>query len=166
VEASGTLSLRDASVERLQVVAHVLAKSAVLSHHEARVAEVFDRIEPLAEGLRRGRERRASSRDLLRQIGDVLLAQTRTVGRVEVTEKPELTWDRPDLDLLFERLSREYELRERDAALGRKLELVWRTAETLHELLQSRRSLRVEWYIVALIAVEIALTLYDRFASR
>jgi uncharacterized Rmd1/YagE family protein len=162
-EASGTLSLRDASVEKLQVVAHVLAKSAVLSHHEGRVAEVFDRIEPLAEGLRRGRERGASSRDLLRQIGDVLLAQTRTVGRVEVAEKPELTWDRPDLDLLFERLSREYELRDRDAALGRKLELVWRTAETLHELLQNRRALRVEWYIVALIAFEIGLTLYDWF---
>ena len=162
VEASGALTLRDASLERLQVVGHILAKSAVLSHHEARVAEVFDRIEPLAEGLRSGHERRATSRDLLRQIGDVLLAQTRTVGRVEVAEKPELTWDRPALDLLFERLSREYELRERDAALGRKLELVWRTAETLLELLQNRRALRVEWYIVALIAFEIGLTLVGR----
>ncbi len=34
---------------------------------------------------------------------------------------------------------------------------------TILELLQSRRTLRVEWYIVILIVVEILLTLYDMF---
>ena len=43
-------------------------------------------------------------RSLLSRISDVLSIQARTVGRVEVSEKPELTWDRPDLDRLYERL--------------------------------------------------------------
>jgi len=34
-------------------------------------------------------------------------------------------------------------------------------AETLPALLPDRRTLRVEWYIVILIVVEIALTLYE-----
>ncbi len=38
-----------------------------------------------------------------------------------------------------------------------------RTAETLLELIQSRHTLRVEWYIVALIVVEVILTLYQLF---
>jgi uncharacterized Rmd1/YagE family protein len=46
-------------------------------------------------------------------------------------------------------------------ALERKLELVSRTAETLLDLLQDKRTLRVEWYIVILIVVEIVLTLYE-----
>lgn len=163
VDATGMLRLQRPTLERLQVVATVLAKSAVLAHYEGRVEQVFDRIEPLAEGLQSGGRGLVRGQDLLRQIGDVLLAQTRTVGRVEVAEKPELTWDRPDLDRLYVRLSLEYELRERDLALGRKLELVSRTAETLLDLLHTRRGLRLEWYIVFLILFETVVILYDIF---
>ncbi|MBI4641638.1 MAG: RMD1 family protein [Candidatus Tectomicrobia bacterium] len=166
VDASGTLILREASIERLQVVAHILAKSVVLAHYEARVAGVFDRIEPLAERLQRGGRITAPGHELLRQIGDVLLTQTRTVGRVEVAEKPEITWDQSDLDRLYERLRTEYELRDRDLALSRKLELISRTAGTLLDLLQNRQALRVEWYIVILILVEIVLIVYEIFLTR
>jgi uncharacterized Rmd1/YagE family protein len=165
IDSQGTLRLQEMSLERLQVVAHVLAKSTVLAHYEERVAAIFDRIEHLAEQLQHRAGLRASGRDLLRQIGDVLLAQTQTVGRVEVTEKPEITWDHPDLDRLYERLSLEYELRDRDRALTRKLELVSHTVQTSLDLLQNRQSLRVEWYIVVLILVEIALLVYDLFLT-
>ena len=59
------------------------------------------------------------------------------------------------------RLEDEFELGERHKALERKLELVSRTAETLLDLLQNKRTLRVEWYIVILIVVEILLTFYE-----
>jgi uncharacterized Rmd1/YagE family protein len=85
------------------------------------------------------------------------------VGRVEVEEKPDLVWDRPDLDRLYVRLGDEYELRERHRALGRKFELISRTVQTLLQLLQHRSTLRVEWYIVILIVVEILITVYERF---
>jgi uncharacterized Rmd1/YagE family protein len=166
VDASGVIGIRDAELGRLQVVAEILAKSAVLTQYEQRIADVFEGIEPLAQQLRTGRGRSAPDRELLRQIGDVLLVQARTVGRAEVTEKPELVWDRPDLDRLYERLRAEYELRERAVALDRKLAVVSDTAETLLDLLQNRRALRVEWYIVILIAVEIAIVLYDVLLAR
>jgi len=158
--ATGTLVLHDLSLARLQVVAQILAKSAVLSHYEEQVAAVFQHIEPLAESLRNGGGS-ARGLELLRRIGDVLLVQTHMVGRFEVTEKPDITWERPDLDRLYERLGVEYELDERDRALNRKLDVISNTAETLLELDQNRRALRVEWYIVILILVEIAMMLYD-----
>lgn len=164
IDAQGRLSLHESRIERLQVVSHVLAKSTVVSHYETRIANVFDRIERLADSLR-GNIAPASSKDLLREIGDVLLSQARMVGRVEVTEKPEITWDNPELDRLYERLAIEYELRERDLALSRKLELISRTAETYLDLLQNRQSIRVEWYIVALIVIEIVLVLYQIFVQ-
>jgi uncharacterized Rmd1/YagE family protein len=166
LDASGRLSISELSLERLQIVAHILVKSTVLAHYEERIGGVFDRIEPLAAGMQQGRWTRIPGRALLRQIGSVLSAETLTVGRVEVTEKPELTWDRPDLDRLYERLSAEYELRERDRGLGRKLELISRTSETLLDLLQNRRMLHVELYIVLLIAVEIVIMLYDMTVGR
>jgi uncharacterized Rmd1/YagE family protein len=166
VDENGLLRIRDANLERLQVVAHVLAKSTVLAWYELRARELFDRVESIAEDLQRGGRGPASGRELARQIGDVLLTQTRTVGRVEIGEKPEITWDDPELDRLYEHLALEYELRERDRALTRKLELASHTVETYLNLLQHRQNLRVEWYIVILILVEIAIVLYQIFATR
>lgn len=93
----------------------------------------------------------------------MLLIQHKMVGHVEVLEKPDVLWDHPELERFYARLRDEYELRERERALNRKLELVSRTVATLLELIQNRRSLRVEWYIVLLILFEIALTLYGMF---
>lgn len=162
IDSEGNLALRDLSPERLQVVAGVLAKSAVLGYYEMALNQVFDRIEALAESLRHGSRRVLRDRELLREIGEVLMTQSKMVGRVEVAEKPEITWDHPEFDRLYERLAVEYELRERDKALTRKLEIVSDTAHTHLELLYNRRTLRVEWYIVLLIVFEIVLTLYEK----
>jgi uncharacterized Rmd1/YagE family protein len=43
--------------------------------------------------------------------------------------------------------------------------LLSRTIETVLDLLNQRRSLRVEWYIVILIVIEIGLTLYEMFIA-
>lgn len=163
VTAKGELTLRDLDIGRAHVIALILAKSAVLDHYETRVAAVFDRVEGLARALRRGRLPRRG-KALLRELGDVLLIQSRMVGRVEVSDKPELVWDDPQLDLLYERFAIEFELRERDHELSRKLELISRVAETYLELLNNRQALRVEWYIVLLILVEILLSLYMIFS--
>ena len=82
------------------------------------------------------------------------------VGRVETGEKPEVLWDHPALERLYVRLADEYELRERDRALDRKLEVISRNVETLLDLVQQSRNLRVEWYIVALIVAELVLSIY------
>ena len=100
---------------------------------------------------------------LLRHIGRALLDELKMVARAEVTDRPELIWDHPDLKQLYLRLEDEFELQERATILDRKLELISRTVETVLELLQKRRSVRVEWYIVMLIVIELALTLYQLF---
>lgn len=161
VEANGSVALRELSLERIQIVADVLARSALLAHYEARIRQTLERVEPVVEALRSSGRSRLRSRELLSQIGDALLTEMRMLGRAEVSEKPELTWDRPDLDRLYVRLAEEYELRDRDRAIGRKVELLSRSASTLLDVLQSRRALNVEWYIVALIVVELAIVLYE-----
>jgi len=157
----GEIVLHALSVESLQVIADALAKSVVLAYYEASLAAAFDAVEPFALGLTRASRATPRDRDLLRYIGDTLLTQHKMVGRVEVGEKPDVLWDRPGLTRLFSRLEDEYELSERRLALERKLDLISRTVETLVDLLQNKRSLRVEWYIVALIVFEIMLTLYQ-----
>jgi uncharacterized Rmd1/YagE family protein len=135
----------------------------VLAEYEARVSKSFDRIEPFAIELQtRGIGGRGMS-ELLEHIGSALLTELKLVGRVEVREKPELLWEHPELDSLFLRLQAEFELNDRFTALDRKLDLVSRTVGTVLTLLQNRRALRVEWYIVLLIILEFLLSLYALF---
>lgn len=163
INRDGAILLSDFTVDHLQIVAQILAESVVLAYYEESVAGVFDRIEPLAAGLQYTGKRHMPDRELLHHIGNVLLIQHKTVGRVEVGEKPEILWERPDLERLYSRLEDEYELSERQVALERKLDLISRTAQTLLDMLQAKRTLRVEWYIVILILIEIMLTLYEMF---
>ncbi len=160
-----SIVVTDAAVERLQIVAEILAKSVVLSHYEEAVAAVFGSVEPLAAALGRGGGGGLGhKRRLLKHLAETIGIQHRMVGRVEVLEKPDLLWERPDLERLYLRLEDEYEIRERNTALERKLALINKTAETSLEMLQTRSSLRVEWYIVILIVVEIVISLYELFA--
>jgi required for meiotic nuclear division protein 1 len=157
--------LQDSTIERLQIVADILSKSIVLARYEQKIGRDFDRIEPFALDLEQQSRYGRNARELLSHIGGALLSEQKMVGRVQMDEKPELIWERPDLERLFLRLEDEYEISERYAALNQKLELISRTAETVLELLQHRRSMRVEWYIVILIVLEILLTLYQMFLS-
>lgn len=163
LDADGVICVPTLTVERMQIIGTVLARSVILAFYERRLASVFDRVEPLASQLQRHGRTGAPGRELLAHIGDVLLMQHKMVGRVEVTEKPDLLWDRPELERLYSRLQDEYEVVERARALDRKLALISQTAATSLELLQNDRMLRVEWYIVILIVIEILLSLYDIF---
>lgn len=158
-----TVTLADHGVERFQLIADVLAKSVTLARYEAEVGKSFDRVEPIAATLQRTGRTGWGTRELVHHIAGTLLTEQRMVGRAAIIEKPDLLWDNPALERFYLRLQDEFELRERYETLQRKLELISRTAQTVLELLQDRRALRVEWYIVILIVVEILLTLYEMF---
>ena len=96
---------------------------------------------------------------MLRLIGQTLLVLHRVSGRVAVEEKPDVLWDRPDLERLYARLEDEYELKERAGALKRKLDTIVETARTLTDMIDANRATKLEATIVHLIIAEILLTL-------
>jgi len=158
----GNLCLSDDSIQRLQIVAGVLAKSVVLAYYEKTVGATFDQVEPLAERLKRKGRGGTSNKLLLQRIGDILAIQSKMVGRVEVSDKPELLWEYPMLERLYQRIEDEYEIKERHLALERKLQVISRATEMMLDLLQHNSTLRVEWYIVILIVIEILITLGEK----
>lgn len=161
IPVGGPILVRELSVERLLVVADALAKSVVLARDERQVANVFDTIEPFAREL--GREGRTSRNrtDLLKLLGNALLVQHRLSGRVAVSDKPDVLWDRPDLERLYSRLEDEYELSERAETMNRKLEVIADTATTLSDIVDTKRALRLEIIVIFLIAFEILVTFYE-----
>lgn len=163
VDAQGVIRLRDLSAVRLVVVAEALAKSAALAGQEAELARTLDWMEPVVLGLRLRGRMAVASRPLLRSIGASLSARSRASGRIQAEDKPDLLWDHPELERLNARLSDEFELVERSAALDRKLALIGETTATLLSLIEARRSLGLEVAIVVLVGIEVLHTLYAAF---
>lgn len=159
----GPIALKAATAEHLVVIADALSKSVVLARDEREVAAVFEVMEPFARQLAEKGRTTGGRRAILKHIGNALLVQQRVSGRVAVTEKPDVVWDRPDLDRLYARLEDEYELKERAEALTRKLSVIAETAEVLTDIIDTARSLRLEIVIVVLIAVELVAAGYQIF---
>ena len=157
----GKFGLVDLSDARVLVVADALAKSVALADDERYMSKVFELIEPFASNLAATGGAALTSKSLLQLLGEALVAQARMVGRVEVEEKPDLLWERSDLYRLHARLEEEYELDDRARALARKLKVIEESASILAGASDSRRMLRLEIAIVALIAFEILLTLSE-----
>jgi len=165
IPPGGPIYLKSLSAERLVVISDTLAKSVVLARDEREVAAVFERIEPFARELALAGRTPGGRRAILQHIGNALLVQHRVSGRVAVAEKPDVLWDRPDLDRLYARLENEYELKERADALTRKLTVIAETAKALTDIIDTERSLRLELIIVVLILLEIVIAAYQILSS-
>ena len=163
LSSSGALQLKTADPDRLLLVAEVLAVAVALSHDERRIAKAFEKIEPVAATLIQRKLPHGPQSALLEQIGEALLIQQRMATRVDLDEKPDVLWDHPELERFWAKLVDEYDLPQRARAIDRKLVVIRETADTIVDLISTRTSHKLEWYVIALISLEIALSLYDRF---
>ena len=154
---SGIIAVKALTTEHTLLIADALATSVVLAHDEKRVAEVFDVIQPIARGLAEHGRTPGGRRAILKHIGNALLVQHRISGLVAVAEKPDVLWERPDLERFYARLEDEYELKERADVLTRKLTVISDSAKAFADIIDTERSLRLELIIVVLIAVEIVI---------
>ena len=165
-QPGGPIYLQSLSPERLILVGEALAKSVVLARHEREVAAVFDMTEPFARELARTGRMHAGRSAILKHIGNALSVRHRVSGPVEVSEKPDILWDKPQLERLYARLEDEYELKERAESLNRKLAVIAETAQVLTDIIDTRRSLRLELIIVFLILSEVLITVYQLAMGR
>jgi uncharacterized Rmd1/YagE family protein len=162
VQHDGRILLREASPERLLLTATVLARSVILARDETLIGDAFERIDPLVRTMRTEGRAGMPARGVMQQIGEVLSTRHRMIGRAQIGEKPDLLWDHPALERLYERLEDEFELDERARAIDRKLDALGDAADILLNLVQEKRSTRMELAIIGLIAFEIVLTLYEK----
>jgi uncharacterized Rmd1/YagE family protein len=162
----GRLAVKDLSEARLLVIADVLAKSVALARDERRVNAVFDTIEPFAAELAAKGSPPWKRKSMLELMGQTLLVRHRVSGRVAVDDKPDVLWDRPDLERLYARLEDEYELTPRARTLSAKIDVIGETARALTDLIDAARSVRLEWTIIVLIAMEIVITLFQMWVAR
>ncbi len=161
-KVSGDLIMvRNLSPSSIAVVADALAKNVALTFEEAEVEKVLTVLEPFAGDLADTGRLPRSRRRMLRTVGQALRIHHRLLERVEVEERPDLLPDEDDINRLHEYLADAFHLKKRAKSLSRKLDVIEVMTTALTELIDAQREIRVELLIVLLIAVEIAIWLYE-----
>ncbi|MDH6154892.1 RMD1 family protein [Polynucleobacter sphagniphilus] len=150
-------------LDRIKIVAEILAKSNQIDFLESRISSEFDKIEPLALDLADDGAFSINTRNLMKTVGTMLLAEQRMANRGDVTDRFNSLLTNPELQLLHARLEDEYELTERSLQIEAKLAAIGRTASTLLETIRYTSSHKVEIYILVLIFIELLLSVYGYF---
>jgi uncharacterized Rmd1/YagE family protein len=163
IAPNGIITLKALLPEHVLILADAIATNVILAHDEKDVSAVFDVIEPLARELAERGRTPGGRRAILKHIGNALLVQQRVSGLVAVTEKPDVLWERPDLERFYTKLEDEYELKERADLLNRKLTVISNTGQALADIIDTERSLRLEQIIIALILLETIFMGYQIF---
>jgi uncharacterized Rmd1/YagE family protein len=160
------ITVRELSPSSLAVVADALAKNVALAFEEAEVGKVLQVLEPFAGDLAESGRLPRNRRKMLRTVGQALRIHHRLLERVEVEDRPDVLPDDDETDRLHEALADAYHLKKRANSLARKLDVIEVMTTALTELIDSQREIRVELLIVLLIAVEIAIWIFELFLPR
>jgi required for meiotic nuclear division protein 1 len=153
--SDGVLVVDRLTAERTGIVALTVAQSAAVEYYERIVESMFERTADLVDRL----ERTGTVRPLHRFIGEVVGARSEVIAVLHLLDKPDATWDDPAMDAIYDDLRDEFDLMDRHDALEHKL---WSVQESLQLVLggaRDRRLVLLEASIVALIVLEIVLSL-------
>jgi len=158
--ANNLASMPGAKTAYVDIIAYTLAKSVALEQIEAVLEVVFDRMEEIIARLDRG-ELALPDKQLAKTASSILNFKYRSISHVMILDKPDITWEVEEADRLYSSMANMYELQQRYSQIRHKADTLLDINTVFTALSHARRSARLEWIIIVLIAIEIALFLME-----
>lgn len=155
----GALSIDRLTPDRASVVALTVGQSVAMEYYEGIVEEMFTRTGSLVDGLEKRGTVAPRVRSLHRFIGNAVATRSEVLSVLHLLDKPDEAWDDPTMDRIYAQLRAEFDLADRYAALELKLRSVQEALELVLDVARDRRLVLLEVSIVALIVLEIVLSL-------
>lgn len=140
----------------LDIIVSILAKSVAMDRIETDVDRLLDECEEILERLKVGNFK-VGSKKLFKLSGEILEFKYATLSDVRVLDKPDLTWERENLDDIYTELEEKFELIERYENLNVKHETLLEIINVFTSLTQNKHGTRLEWIIIILIGLEVLL---------
>ena len=153
--------IKEIDVEKIKIISYVSAQSVALDRYEDEIDERLEELGKIVENIKNTGRPRFRQKDLLKQVGQILFVKQHTVTNLALFDKPDETWEMPELEVLYDRLRAEYDLRDRFNVLNEKIDFLSENNTTLLQFISSQRGNFLELIIIILIAVEILLFLPD-----
>lgn len=156
---SAAVKLKVFSLERISLIAEVLAQSAAIEYFDLKTDEIVGNFEKINLDLERRGHLHIKSREVIRIVGTGNSILQSMISRLSLLDQPDIIWDNAELENLYKTMRSFYELDNRFKNIQFKIEYIKTTSETLLSLLQHRRSVGLEVIVIVLIAIEIVIFL-------
>lgn len=121
-----------------------------------------------SEKLSKGEKLKITESEVLKLTGRLFLLRGKLNLYSELIETPDLYWAEPTLEKIYESVSKTLDISPRISILNRKLDYATEESRALLSVLNEKKSTRLEWVIIILIAVEVVFELekqLDRLRS-
>lgn len=142
-------------------ISHGLAQSVKLNSFENVIQKTFNNTQYLPEELAKQGRIPLSRREIRRKMGELFLERSSITLHVNVLDTPELFWDHPELETLYRMMASYLDIEKRSHVLNQRLAVVHELFEMLGSELNHQHSSRLEWTIIILIVIEVAVTLLN-----
>jgi uncharacterized Rmd1/YagE family protein len=159
----GKVYLTKIDKEKVQVISFVISQSVALERFEKEIEQRVSELEKLIGILKSGRIITLREKELLREIGDILAVRQRTISHLSLFDKPETTWERAELERLYNKLFYEFELGDRFDILNEKIRFLADHNKLLLDFISTQRSQFLEIIIIVLILVELLIFIAETF---
>jgi uncharacterized Rmd1/YagE family protein len=154
------IRLTELTVEKLKLVSLVFGQSVALDRFELEVTEALKRFDPVVTELRESGRLALRQAEVMRAIGFGLSVRSAVLANLTLFDKPPEAWESETLSRLNSMLYAQFDLDERLAAINQKLEYFADVNSTIMDVLNNRKSQRLEWIIIILIFVEIVFFIW------
>ncbi len=151
------IDLDDLSELTCLSLAHALAQSTKLAFFESSIEETIKKTKYIPEALAKRGMVALSRTKLARERGRVYLEKSHIILQFNLLDTPEFIWEYPELEHYYLALSRYLEIAPRATVLKNRLEVIQELLEMMADEQKHSHSSMLEWVIIVLIAIEIAL---------
>ncbi len=156
-----TITLKEYSLLNLIIVAHVISQSVALGVYEQKLSDYFEQSRNLIDTA--GTYSIFKRATLAHFAKELVLVRHDMLIDLLLLDKPNILWDNEDAEILYNSLASALEIKDRFDVVEYKLNNIKDDIVMVMDLTNHNHSSFLEWIIIVLIGVEIAMGLFEWF---
>lgn len=139
-----------------------MAQSIKLASFETNAITTINNTSYIPRSLAENGRIKLSRHNIAKIRGQLFLTKSDIILNYDLLDTPDFFWEYPEYESLYGVIAKYLEIAPRTEVLSKKLETIHELFEMLADEQKHRHSSILEWIIIWLIAIEIAMTLLDK----
>ncbi|MFA6137318.1 MAG: RMD1 family protein [Sulfurimonas sp.] len=155
------ITLQSYSVTNLLIISHVISQSVALEIYENKLTEYYEKSRDIIEVSDSYSFYKRNRLSLFAK--ELVLIRHDMLIDLHLLDKPNILWDNEDAEALYNSLSSSLELKDRFDVVEYKLTTIKDDIVMVMDLANHNHSSFLEWIIIGLILIEIAMGIMEWF---
>jgi uncharacterized Rmd1/YagE family protein len=153
------ITIPEFKFETVRLATLVLAESVALDAFEQEAEKALNQSLYYSKRLMDKGAYITDEKELLKFIGFAATMRQEILSNLYISISPDYIWDDDNLDKIFKKLSDLFDIEERFRSLNMTLNSIQESIEIMIDLLQNKKSHKLEWMIIILILIEILISI-------